>query len=196
MWKQPHFIHRSGNLTDKHLDGIRVWSTVIHASLTIPRPLQLAHRLHPRGELAQKAQTSSSLSCSVWKCQILPSQTSVGKQSSLDWWKRWHNSLISSEPSKLLIQRIQTIGWYGARSTSHIFIFSWIFICISISIWSNAMYPHYLRIKIPKLIHQILQTFLIIAAALSVRLHNGKLTINCSKERNAQTNTRVSSNWH
>ena len=147
MWKQPHFIHRSGNLTDKHLDGIRVWSTVIHASLTIPRPLQLAHRLHPRGELAQKAQTSSSLSCSVWKCQILPSQTSLGKQSSLDWWKRWHNSLISSEPSKLLIQRIQTIGWYGARSTSHIFIFSWIFICISI--WSNAMYPHYQAIKFP-----------------------------------------------
>ena len=53
------------------------------------------------------------------------------------------------------------------------------------------MYPHYLRIKIPKLIHQILQTFLIIAA-LSVRLHNGKLTINCSKERNAQANTNLS----
>ena len=66
------------------------------------------------------ARSSLFSSCSVWKCQILPSQTFESSfRIGSYWWKRWHNSLISSQPSKLLIQRIQTIGGYEARLTSH-----------------------------------------------------------------------------
>ena len=123
-----HFIHRSGNLTDKHLDGVWIWSTVVHiahiaTSLPVPRPL-LTHRFHPELLLVRKklrlARSSLFSSCSVWKCQILPSQTFESRvRIGSYWWKRWHNSLISSQPSKLLIQRIQTIGGYEARLTSH-----------------------------------------------------------------------------
>ena len=48
MWKQPHFIHRSGNLTDKHLDCVWIWSlaAIVRTQAPVSRPL-LAKRLHP-----------------------------------------------------------------------------------------------------------------------------------------------------
>ena len=119
MWKQAHFIHRSGNLTDKHLDCVWIWSraAIVRTQAPVSCPL-LAQRLHPVHRPPRPREPSSSLFCSVWKCQIL-----LGKPSSLDWWKRWHNSVVSSEPSKVLIRRIQTIGGYERHARPHTFAF-------------------------------------------------------------------------
>ena len=69
-----NLVHRSGNLTDKHLDGVWVrTTTVIRPS---PHPLPVPHPVHHNYHFAPFLQNSGSpvtLCYSVWKCQILAS---------------------------------------------------------------------------------------------------------------------------
>ena len=68
-----NLVHRSGNLTDKHLDGVWVWTTVIRP---VPHPLPVPHPVHHKFHFAPFLQNSGSLVTlcySVCKCQILAS---------------------------------------------------------------------------------------------------------------------------
>jgi len=50
-------VHRSGNLTDKHLDGVWVRTTVIRP---VPHPLPVPHPVHPNFHFAPFRQKSGS----------------------------------------------------------------------------------------------------------------------------------------
>ena len=81
MWKQPHFIHRSGNLTDKHFDCVRIWSwaAFIRTHTPVSRPL-LAQRLHPvhRPPRTAPREPSSSLFCSLSESVKFYLESSLG----------------------------------------------------------------------------------------------------------------------
>ena len=108
MWKQTHFIHRSGNLTDKHLDCVWIWSgylaqTIVRPHAPVPRPRPL-HPVHPPRP-PRTPRRSFALSESVkftWKAIL---DRWIGEKYGI-------TRLSAKEASKLLIRRIQTISGY------------------------------------------------------------------------------------
>ena len=52
-----NLVHRSGNLTDKHLDGVWVRTTVIRP---VPHPLPVPHPVHHNYHFAPFLQKSGS----------------------------------------------------------------------------------------------------------------------------------------